>query len=290
MNEDATRLGRVQAYVALGDSFTEGPDCPPEGRWADRLAAALREANPAMAFANLAVEGAPSADVVSGQLKTAVAMAPDLASVICGANDVLLSVRPDIDGYAENFNLILDQLIEANPRVAIFTATIPAGWETLEMRPRTRRRVVENLEALNERTRQIAAERSLPLLDVALHPQLPDPENFAADGLHPSQLGHQRASVAFGEMVGKLLERRDRGELDQRSPTRRDHPATAVQVLTQGGGNLGQLETAPTDLPQASKFSPRAVATLDSCEADGKRGAARAETTSIHNTIEERSA
>src|SRR5690606_37413080 len=86
------------------------------------------------------------------------------------------------------------------------------------MRPRTRRRVVDNLTALNERTRQIAAERSLPLLDVALHPQLPDTENFAADGLHPSQLGHQRAAVAFAEMVAELLEKRDRGELDQRRP------------------------------------------------------------------------
>lgn len=172
-----------------------------------------------MRFANLAVEGAPSQTVIDDQLDRAAAMEPDLASVICGANDVLLSVRPDIDAYAENFHHMLDRLIAANPRVAIFTATIPAGWETLEMRPRTRRRVVENLTALNQRTREIAAERSLPLLDVALHPQLPDPENFAADGLHPSQLGHQRAAAAFAEIVAALLQRRDRGELDQRRPT-----------------------------------------------------------------------
>src|SRR5690606_4238580 len=131
----------------------------------------------------------------------------------------------------------LDRLIEANPRVAIFTATIPAGWETLEMRPRTRRRVVENLAALNQRTRDIAAERSLPLLDVALHPQLPDPENFAADGLHPSQLGHERAAAAFGEMVAELLARRDRGELDQRRPL-----AGAVSAKPSGTVNNAKQE------------------------------------------------
>lgn len=217
MNEGlVTKLGHVDAYVALGDSFTEGPDCPRDGRWADRLAAALREVNPDLRFANLAVEGAPSEDVVGNQLAEAEVIAPDLASVICGANDVLLSVRPDIEGYAENFHLILDRLIAANPQVAIFTATIPASWDTLEMRPRTRRRVVENLTALNQRTREIAAERSLPLLDVALHPQLPDPENFADDGLHPSQLGHERAAKAFSEMVAELLATRDRGDLDHR--------------------------------------------------------------------------
>lgn len=209
-------LGRVETYVAIGDSFTEGPDCPPERRWADRLATALRAVNPALRFENLAVEGAPSAAVLDGQLDRAVELAPDLASIICGANDVLLSVRPDIEAYAGNFHAMLDRLIESNPRVAVFTATIPAGWETLEMRPRTRRRVVDNLKALNQRTRDIAAERSLPLLDVALHPQLPDPENFAADGLHPSELGHERAAAAFRELVAELLERRDRGELDQR--------------------------------------------------------------------------
>lgn len=253
-------LGSVEAYVALGDSFTEGPDCPLEGRWADRLATALRAVNPTMRFANLAVEGAPSDEVVAGQLSKAVAMAPDLASVICGANDVLLSVRPDIDAYAENLNLILDRLIEANPRVAIFTATIPAGWESLEMRPRTRRRVVDNLTELNQRTRQIAAERSLPLLDVALHPQLPDPENFAADGLHPSQLGHERAAGAFGEMVAQLLDQRDRGQLDQR------RPASAVRPSTSRERKLGQLKTA------------------------GRRGTTESDSASIHNTIEERSA
>lgn len=218
MSELQPSSGRVEAYVAIGDSFTEGPDCPEHERWADRLAARLRTANPNLRFANLAREGAPSSEVLESQLPRAEEMAPDLASVICGANDVLLSVRPDIDAYAENMHTMLDRLIEANSRVAIFTATIPAGWETLEMRPRTRRRVIDNLTALNERTREIAEQRSLPLLDVALHPQLPDPENFGADGLHPSPLGHQRAAAAFAELVADLLERRDRGELDQRRP------------------------------------------------------------------------
>lgn len=219
MTEGVATLGRVEAYVAIGDSFTQGPDCPPEGRWADRLAAELRKVNPELRFANLAVEGAPSSDVLSGQLDQALAMEPDLASVICGANDVLLSVRPDIDAYAENFELMLDRLIEANPRVALFTATIPAGWETLEMRPRTRRRVVENLLELNQRTRDIAAQRALPLLDVAQHPQLPERENFAADGLHPSEIGHLKAAREFRRLIVDLLERRDRGELDQRRKT-----------------------------------------------------------------------
>ena len=219
MSETVTTLARVEAYVAIGDSFTQGPDCPPEGRWADRLAAALLESNPQMRFANLAVEGAPSSEVLANQLEQAVALEPDLASVVCGANDVLLSVRPDIDAYAENFETMLDRLIEANPRVALFTATIPAGWETLEMRPRTRRRVVENLLELNQRTREIARERDLPLLDVAEHPQLPDPENFAADGLHPSEVGHMKAAREFHKLVVDLLKRRERGELDQRRRT-----------------------------------------------------------------------
>ncbi len=202
--------GRVGAFVALGDSFTEGPGCPPEGRWADRLAVELRRANPDMEFANLAVEGATSTKVLE-QLDAALALKPDLASVICGANDVLLSVRPDLDLYAANFNRILDSLAAANPEVGIFTATVPDGWQSLEMRPRTKRRVIENLKAFNERTREIAAERGMPLIDVARHPQLHNPDNFGADGLHPSELGHRRAAVEFGLLVAELLKRRTAG-------------------------------------------------------------------------------
>ena len=97
-------------YVALGDSFTEGMVDPDESvpdrfvGWADRLARVLA-ANAAaeklpFGYANLAVRGRKLDDVVGPQLERALAMDPDLVSIVGGGNDLL---RPsvDLDGLAQ---------------------------------------------------------------------------------------------------------------------------------------------------------------------------------------------
>ncbi len=184
---------QVTTYAALGDSFTAGHGGPTGERWADRLAALLRANNPRLRYENLAADGAGSAEVLA-QLPAALALEPDLVTVVCGANDVLLTARPDLGGYEERFAAILAALSAAAPRPAILTATAPESWQFMELRPRTRARLSRSLVELNAATRRLAAAAGVPCLEVAGHPGLADPENFSEDGLHPSALGHQRAA------------------------------------------------------------------------------------------------
>jgi lysophospholipase L1-like esterase len=190
------RGAELSCYVALGDSFTAGRGCAPGERWADRLAVSLRAVHPQLGYRNLAVDGATSAGVLD-QVGPALQLEPDLVTVICGANDVLLSVRPDLDGYAERFAQILDRLAAGLPRVSILTATSPEHWDFMALGPRTRQRVVTGVRSLNELTREVAAKRRIPVLDVVGHPGLEEPENFLDDGLHPSPAGHEHAAVEF---------------------------------------------------------------------------------------------
>jgi lysophospholipase L1-like esterase len=188
------RRGRVvSSYVALGDSFTAGRESIAALRWADRLAASLRAVNPELAYANLAVDGATSAEVLR-QVPRALAREPDLVTVICGANDILLTSRPDVRGYEERFSAILEQLRDGAPEAAIMTTTAPETWHFMELRPRTKARLVKALAELNAVTRSVAARHAVPCLNVAGHPGLTDPANFSEDGLHPSSQGHERAA------------------------------------------------------------------------------------------------
>ncbi len=196
-DSDLTRQGAsrgrvVSSYVALGDSFTAGRESIEALRWADRLAEWLRAANPELSYANFAVDGATSAEVLE-QVPRGLALEPDLVTVICGANDILLTSRPDVTGYEERFSLILEQLREGAPGAAILTTTAPETWHFLELRPRTKARLVKALADLNAVTRSVAARHAVPCLNVAGHPGLTDPANFSADGLHPSSQGHERA-------------------------------------------------------------------------------------------------
>lgn len=181
----------VRAYAALGDSFTAGRDSIDAERWADLLAAGMRRINPELRYENLAVDGATSAEVLAEQVEPGLALEPDFVTVVCGANDVLLATRPDVAGYAERIDAILRRLREGAPEAMVVTATAPEGWQFMELRPRTEKRLIEATTELNDVTRAAAKRYGVVCLPVAGHPALRDPATFSADGLHPSTAGHQ---------------------------------------------------------------------------------------------------
>jgi phosphatidylinositol alpha 1,6-mannosyltransferase len=181
--------------VALGDSSAAGaPGAARPVRFPDALAAELRCANGALEYRNLGVAGALTEEVADGQLGRCIQLEPDLVTVICGANDVLLSTRPDINAHAESLEYLLGTLASELPGVALVTATTPDVSGFIEWRPRSRRRVARGLRELNEATRAAARRRGALLLDFAQHPQSSERGNFAHDGYHPSPDGVRRAA------------------------------------------------------------------------------------------------
>ena len=192
----------VHRYVAVGDSFTAGVE-EGAGRWADDLADALRVVDPALEYHNLGEMGALSAAIAATQLDRAIALAPDLVTVICGANDVLLSVRPDVGGYAATLALMLSRLKGKLPDAALVTATIPDLSLHMPLRPRTRERVTRGMRQLNEATRSVARRHGVLCLEFADHPAAGDRANYAGDGFHPSPEGNRRAAKALMRALGR---------------------------------------------------------------------------------------
>jgi lysophospholipase L1-like esterase len=194
-------------FAALGDSFTAGTGCPPGTRWPDLLAESLRADGSELAYLNLAWEGATSADVLR-QVEVALQSEPDLVTVVCGANDVLESPRPDLDRFAERLGSIFDSLLSTLPSTLLLTATVPEQWRFLQLGPRTTRRVRNGIAQVNEHIRELAAQRTIPYLEVVGHPGLDEPQNFSSDGLHPSPLGHAHAAREFQRLLARQLPER----------------------------------------------------------------------------------
>ena len=195
----------VRAYVALGDSFTAGRDSIDAERWPDLLAAAMRRVNPGLRYENLAVDGATSREVLDLQVGPALALEPDFVTVVCGANDVLLATRPDVEGYTERIDEILRRLREGAPEAMLVTATAPEGWQFMELRPRTEARLIEATRELNDVTREAAKRYGVVCLPVAGHPALRDPVTFSPDGLHPSTAGHQTVARESAKYITENL-------------------------------------------------------------------------------------
>jgi lysophospholipase L1-like esterase len=188
----------MTTYVALGDSFTAG-SVPGEPRWADEVARAL---GPDTRYENLAWVGATSADVENEQLDRALELGPDVVTLVCGANDVLLSVRPDADEYAHRLGRMFARLRREAPEADVVTATYPDISRFLDLRPRTRARVEKGMRVFNAACRAVARKHGVALLEGFDHPAAADRGTYADDGFHPSEEGHRHAAMEFLRALG----------------------------------------------------------------------------------------
>jgi lysophospholipase L1-like esterase len=191
----------VRTYVALGDSFTCGLEGQRGERWADELARSL----PGMRYANLGEIGATSAAVEERQLPGALALEPDLVSLVCGANDVLESVRPDPGLFAGRVVRMIDRIRSQCPQAAIFSITYPDLTPFSDLRPRTEARVRRGTDLFNAALRSVARRHGVLLLEAAGHPGATERENFAGDGFHASAEGHRRIAAAVVRALAQQL-------------------------------------------------------------------------------------
>src|SRR5690606_34624255 len=135
-------------------------------------------------YLNLARDGADSRDVLA-TVPLAIDVRPDLITLACGANDVLLSTRPDLAGFEGRFDFILEELRRI-PDVRILVSTYPDGWQMPGIGPRTARRIDQGSRAVNRSIIELAFAHGIPCMDVTSHPGAKEPGNLDADGLHPS--------------------------------------------------------------------------------------------------------
>lgn len=190
------RPRRWERYVALGDSLTEGLcDPAPDGAlrgWADRLALLLA-ARGGLHYANLAIRSKRVADVTRTQLPLALALRPDLVSILIGANDLVKSTV-DIRALAAEVEDAVVQLRDIGADVVLVTPFLP-GRRAASIYTR---RFASFATALTG----VAARTGAILIDTDLHPTLPDRPNWGEDLVHLSSRGHRFLAYRAAEVLG----------------------------------------------------------------------------------------
>jgi lysophospholipase L1-like esterase len=186
-------------YVALGDSTTEGLEDPaPDGRghlgFADRLAARVARENPGLLYANLAIRGRLAGQIRAEQLAPAVALEPDLATVIGGLNDILRP-RVDLDAVLGE----VEQMIGAlrGTGATVLGMTFPDPARIMPAARPVRGRVL----TFNAGLRTIAAGHGALLVDLEQQ-GIVDPRLWSPDRLHANSEGHARIAASMAEALG----------------------------------------------------------------------------------------
>lgn len=200
--------------MALGDSITEGWCDPvmtdlagnptePWFGWADRLALlidahqrAMGSPAPRLEFANLAVRGRRVRHVVDDQVPAAIAMRPDLVSVLIGGND-LLSLKVDPDALAAHLETGIAKLRAAGSDVLLATGFDP-GLTPFRFLSAFRGRAA----VFSANLSSIAQRHGCIPLDLWGIGDFRDASHWSDDRVHPSTRGHLLLTAAAAAALG----------------------------------------------------------------------------------------
>jgi len=223
----------IDAFVAIGDSFTEGLNDPGAGGgfrgWADRVAVALAAQRPGFRYANLAIRGKLLGQVVADQVPRAIELAPDLVSLAAGGNDILRGA--DVDALAALFEPAVAKLQAAGCRVLIFTGFDPRMFPVIRL-------LRGRIAAYNMHLRGIADDYGCDLVDLWSMRVLKDRRAWSPDRLHLTTEGHRRVALRACEVLGVPVAEHWRAPLppEPLSPARRaSGPANRAQSGAQWG-------------------------------------------------------
>jgi len=195
-------------FVALGDSITEGlcdTSRMPAGEyrgWADRLAQLLahaRSGDEPFRYANLAVRSRTVRRLVDEQVPQALALRPDLVSVLIGAND-LVARRVDPVSVAAEVAGAVRRLRDAGIDVLLVTPFLPGR--------RAAAIFARRFAVFASELRRIAAETGSTLLDTAVFlgpdgvPAIGDLDLWADDKVHLRSRGHRFLAYRAAEALG----------------------------------------------------------------------------------------
>ena len=179
--------------VSLGDSFSCGQGVglrvELSRTWGGLLAAAL----PDCAWTPLAAPGARTAAVREQQLPAALAVRPDVATVLTGLNDV---IRSGFDARAVGADLghVVGALRSSGAIVLL--ARLHDPTRVLRLAGPLRRAVHSRVDALNAAVDGTVATTGALVLDLRQITGLDASSSWAVDRLHPSPAGHRAMAVA----------------------------------------------------------------------------------------------
>jgi uncharacterized protein (DUF952 family)/lysophospholipase L1-like esterase len=190
---------QFERYVAVGDSQTEGLN-DPDGRggfrgWADRFAVLLTAQSPHLQYANLAIRGRLMSAIRAEQLAPALALDPDLVTVMGGLNDLM---RPSVDvaAVAAELDAMLAAIRAAG--AAAMTNTFPDPTSIAPLF----RRLAPRVAAYNELIREVAGRHDAIVVDFAARGVGTDLRIWSPDRIHANPYGHSLIAAAFADSLG----------------------------------------------------------------------------------------
>jgi lysophospholipase L1-like esterase len=193
-------------YLALGDSYTIGTGLEHESQnFPSLLAGRLRQAPGIdVVLINLGVNGYTTTDLIREELPVARRSAPELVSILIGANDVVQG--SDDATYRARLTQIYDTVKSLGLRAArVLAVSVPDFSSLPGAAPfGTPSQLRTRIDAINDIARSEAASRGFQYADITAISRESNRGDgwLAGDGLHPGPAQHRAFADHLWEVVG----------------------------------------------------------------------------------------
>lgn len=231
---------RPLRFVALGDSLTEGVGDPVGDGWRGWAALLADGLGPAVEFTNLAVSGSQTRDVLERQTPAALALRPDVVSVVIGVNDTLRCTF-DIHAVAARLDAVYAAFRAQG--TGLLTACLPDPGAMLGLPGALARPLARRQNAVNTVVHALSERYEAVHLHASEGAWLTDRAMWSADRLHPGERGHRQLAVRFHELLaeaGVAWGTAPSAEPECPAPTR---SASLWWLATRGTGWLARRST-----------------------------------------------
>lgn len=193
----------IRKYVAIGDSLSEGLgdwgfEHSREGcGWTDRLAGLLGEQaamyGQELEYANLAIRGSRMLEILTAQLEDAIALRPDLVTIMAGSNDLMKS-RKHHPALRALLRGAIERLLANGSQVVVANTINPLHLKVF-------RKLAKRAESMTQLIEETAAEYGVPVLDVFRIEKFNDLCFWAEDMVHFSGYGHTRIANKAADLL-----------------------------------------------------------------------------------------
>lgn len=251
-------MTEVLRFVALGDSLTEGVGDPVGGAWrgwAELLSAGLAPDGTPVEFHNFAASGAQTSDVLARQMPQALALRPDIASVLVGVNDTLRRTF-DIHAVAARLDHVYAAFTEQG--AVLLTACLPDPGTMLGLPGLLGRPLARRQQAVNSVVHALSERYGAVHLHAAEGAWVADRSMWSADRLHPGERGHRILAARFHALLA--ADGRAQGTPPSPRRTARAHALGEPGVARHGGHGLGReavhRPASPASHPRRGRAAP----------------------------------
>ena len=212
----------VRKYVAIGDSLSEGLgdwgfEHDREGcGWTDRLAGLLAQQaavyGQKLEYANLAIRGSKMLEILTAQLEDALALEPELVTIMAGSNDLMKSRkhRPALRALLRG---AIGRLLASGCQVVVVNTINPMHLKVF-------RRLAKRSASMTQLIEETANEFGVPVLDVFRIEKFNDLCFWAEDMVHFSGYGHMRIANKAAELLGLSYRFEEEEEFEMLGPGR----------------------------------------------------------------------